>query len=457
MSAMKMTRYVCSHCGRNFEAEEKEIMECPGCFWSSSVKKQEDAEESVSQKPVLSKKVSVPFDFSFAFPFVILIVLAGGLFFAWPHLQSLRLNSLHVKTPHLSLKTSESIAKPKEKSKTQTAPPTAQAVPSAASITEEDKNILSRRVQLTADRPLAEQEQKILSRRVPFKSGSIEKLPSQEWTLESFKKLVADQERVYRVPLPKSYKNKLEALFKAKYLPAVEAFKNGDELQARNLWVDSLAFPIYANDVRKHRGVVLTMIRPFINDTLSKIGAVNTMLVERKIRDKEKNAVGDYEKLLKAIEAKSWKEGSEIASGLQKRLAEFSNPDQLGGAPDSYPDSIHQVDEGIQQTLGGLLGGPPPAIADLEPIREDVYAKKKVVDGFIVENLNAAQAKYNEALDLIANKSWAEAIDKLRTLETPMALAEDAQAKIRILKKMNEASSSSGGQTGAPAGNTGRR
>ena len=49
---MKLVQYLCTHCGRRFEAEEKEIVECPGCYWSTSVKR-EDAHEN--QKPTEGK------------------------------------------------------------------------------------------------------------------------------------------------------------------------------------------------------------------------------------------------------------------------------------------------------------------------------------------------------------------------------------------------------------------
>ena len=55
MGGMKLIPYVCTHCGRRFEAEEKGILECPGCFWSTSVKKEEELREQKEKKPSAEK------------------------------------------------------------------------------------------------------------------------------------------------------------------------------------------------------------------------------------------------------------------------------------------------------------------------------------------------------------------------------------------------------------------
>lgn len=42
---MVMKKFICTHCGRRFEAEEKEVMECPGCFWSTSVREENEMDK----------------------------------------------------------------------------------------------------------------------------------------------------------------------------------------------------------------------------------------------------------------------------------------------------------------------------------------------------------------------------------------------------------------------------
>ena len=35
-------RFICSHCGKSFESSASEVKECPFCFWSSSVKREDE-------------------------------------------------------------------------------------------------------------------------------------------------------------------------------------------------------------------------------------------------------------------------------------------------------------------------------------------------------------------------------------------------------------------------------
>ena len=438
---MKSVRYVCTHCGRHFEAEEKEILECPGCFWSTSVKKEEDATRLEKDPPAVkvtpASSPKLPVNFSFLKPFLLglIAILFLLLFFVFILPKTASILSSHKKDA-----SKRDIKGPAEMERSKAGATDSGAQP----LNLEERNILARKIDLSVDRPLSEEEQKILSNKTPFKTGFIQKLPSQTWTFEGFKQMIAEQERFYKVSLPKSYKNKLEDLFKKKYLPAADAFKNGDSLAARNAWVESLAFPIYANDVKKHRGVVLTMIRPFITDTLSKIGAINSELVEGKIREKEKGVVEAYEKLLDLISKKSWQEASGQILELNQKLDAFSNPGQAAESAPEYPAALSQVDEDIRATLFEILRVPPPAVADLEPMRRDIQAKRKVVESFLAANLEAAQAHYREGLDLIAQSKWKEAEEKLRGVDLPMALVQDAQEKIKILKRLEQSNLDSG-------------
>ena len=94
MIAMKTVRYLCAHCGRGFEAEEKDAVECPGCFWTSSVKKEEEArgqKETVMAAPsavpaVEGKKGPARFVPAFVLLGLIVLSVAGGIVFL-PHLK----------------------------------------------------------------------------------------------------------------------------------------------------------------------------------------------------------------------------------------------------------------------------------------------------------------------------------------------------------------------------------
>ncbi len=441
---MKNVRYVCTHCGKKFEAEEKEILECPACFWSTSVKREEDALEEAPAAPSAAKN-----KFRFSLPsidwkpigFAVLAVFAIFL------LIKIIIPGFGKAAGSVKLSFPKASEKPASKEKPDQ--PAAPVVPAAVpgQVSAEDKNILAKRLQMLPDRPVSAEEQKILEAQAAFKTGYSEKLPSPPWTLEGYKELIENQEKAYQVPLPGSYKRKLAKLFEEKYLPAAEAFKTGDMIRARNGWVESLAFPVYANDVQKHRGVILTMLRPFITDTLSKIGTINSALVEKIIRDKESDIAASYEKLMPLLKNKSWTESLDAITSLEQKLQGYANPEKLAGGPSEYPAGVKSVDQDIQATLFDLLTVPPPAVADLEPLSRDLYFKKKVVQGFLPATLEPRQTSYNEGLDALDRGDWTAAEKKFKEVDLPLELAQDAQKKIEVLKKMRPGNLDSGGKT----------
>lgn len=426
---MKTVRYVCTHCGRHFEAEEKDILECPGCFWSTSVKREEDlSQQKASSEIPKSKKfsLSVP-----SIPWKGVGFALGGLLFVFLFFRFL--------VPALG-KIKWTFAEKKPAASQMTASPSPASPAQVAGLLPEEQNILNRRVQISADRTPSADEAKILSERAVFKTGFSEKLPSQAWTMDNFKEMIAQQEKFYQVPLPRSYKNKLYDLFKAQYEAGSEAFKNGDLLQARNLWVGALAFPLYSTDLQKHRAVALTMLRPFITDTLSKIGAINGSLVERNTREKEEQVAQHYAKLVQLIDQKKWQEALKSIADLENLLNDFSNPQSLAASPPPYPGDFGKVDRDIQGTLSELLNVPPPALSDVEPMQADIRRKKRVVESFIPENLSQKQVLYDEALDKIHQSKWSEAENILRQIDSPIEMMKDASEKNQVLRKLQKRS-----------------
>lgn len=421
---MKLVRYVCTHCGKKFEAEEKEILECPGCFWSTSVKREEEAAAPASaenrpakpafkfQMPALPK---IPWQ-----PILGIAIVCGILFVAMKGIAPF-IKRAAEKSPKIEKNETPAAVVP-------------QVPAAAAQLPAESQNILARRIQVSADRVPSEEELKVLSARASFKTGFAEKLPSQAWTLENFKEMIKQQEQFYKVPLPRSYKGKLEDLFKSSYLTAAEAFKNGDLITARNGWIDSLAFPVYANDPRKHKGVILTMTKPFITDTLSKIGTINSILAEKTVRDREQEAAATYQKFVSFIDQKNWPEALKAAEDLNAELNSFSNPKPVEAPP--YPASISKIDSDIQASIQELSNVPPPAVSDLEPMQQDILLKRGVIESFIPEKLKEKQEAYDAAIDHLQRGEWEEAKKKLRTISTPLEMRRDAVEKIQILEKM---------------------
>lgn len=444
---MKLARYVCSHCSRSFEAEEKDILECPGCFWSTSVKKAEEA-ESTAAKIFPSDPVSTPkstLDLGAFFnssrpailPALTLTAVAALLIFNWSRIEQF----LRQREAGIRAQNSEGRAVIK-------AGVLDESLISFDELSDDEKQILQNRLELNANRPAAAEEEKILRNVAAFQTGFVEKIPSQAWTYEKFKEVLAAEERRFKVPLPGSYKGKLEDLFKKHYLPGAEAFKAGDLVRARDLWVESLAFPVYSKSVAKHRGVALTLLRPFINDTLSKIGTINSTMSEQKTRERERELFEQYSELRSLIGKKSWPEAAAVFLKMEEKIGELENAAKTAAPPPPYPEAVNQVDEGIRATLFDILASPPAAISDIAPLKQDLLAKKKVIESFLPENLSVQQARYDEAMDLIQAQDWLQAEKKLREIELPPALYADAQEKVKILKKLQKPTLDSGPKSG---------
>ncbi len=430
-------RFVCNHCGKKFELETPEAKECPFCFWSSSVKREDElfsekkgairssrGTASKADRKIPSGNLKHLFR-----TLLFLAVLAAAGFLAYRAYKIFTSSSQSWKTFSI---------KPPNDSK-QSEKPAADPV---VLLSAQEKEILSHEVVIPTDRAPDAGEQAILNRSVPFQTGWIEKLPSAVWTLEQYQKMIADQEAFYKMPFARSYRKKLEELFKAKYLAAADAFTKGDVLAARDLWMESLAFPLYSEDLKKHRAVALTMLRPFINDTLSKVSAMNQSLLDRGKKFKEQALSVEYQKLTELIAQKKWQEAlTAIAQMIPEvdGLRKNATPQE---APPPYPASFGTIDLDLQRPLMDLMSPSPSSTADLQPLQQDLVEKKEVIETFTEAYLKNAVAVYQSALGLIRDKKWQEAAQALGSIQGPQALQQDAAAKVAILGKMVKAEDS---------------
>lgn len=406
------------------------------------MKKEEELQEERSSASVPG--LAIPKK-SFALPRIpwkeiitagLIVIIAWLIWMIWPKIQS-SVQSFQNKKSSTAIAQSKPNDKPRPGAQPirpeAEGPKTASAVEPGDS---EDLEVLNRRLSFDPKRDPDPDESKILSNRAVFRTGIIEKLPYQAWTLEQFKKMVSEQEKFFKVPLPRSYKGKLEDLFSQKYLPGAQAFESGDLLKARNDWVESLAFPLYSQDFQRHRGVALTMMRPFINDTLSKIGVINSTLIEQRVRAKEIEVAKLYEEIFGAIDKKDWEAGLLIIDNLSRYFDELETPERLSGEVPPYPAAFSKIDPDIQATLTGIQQSAVPAVSDLDPVRRDVELKRLVLESFIPEKLEAALSFHTEALADIAAQKWQDAEKKLRQIQFPIALVKDAQEKVKILKRL---------------------
>jgi len=421
--------FICDHCGKRFELEIPEAKECPFCFWSSSVKRED--EKAAEKKGVFQRVAAKPGPkVSFgnlkyllrALLFLVLLIAAGFLAYkAYKRVTSSSLQSwknFSIKPPRNDKQTGKSVTDP------------------WASLSPQEKEILSHEAVIPADRAPDPGEQTILGRAVPFQTGWTEKLPSAVWTLVQYQKMIADQEAFYKMPFARSYKKKLEELFKAKYLAAADAFGKGDVVTARNLWVESLTFPLYSTDLKKHRAVALTMLRPFINDTLSKISAMNQSLLDKGKKSKEEALGAQYQKLIGLTAQKKWPEALAMILPMTQEVDLLRKNAAPQEAPPSYPASFGTIDLDLQRPLMDLMSPRPTSTADLQPLQQDLVEKKEVIETFTEAYLKNAMVVYQSAVGLIRDKQWQEAAEALGSIQGPPALLQDAAGKIAILGKL---------------------
>lgn len=425
-------RYLCDHCGEKFELETPEAKECPSCFWTSSVKREDErvAEKkgslrtspetlSRSNRKIISWNLKPLFRALF-----FLVILGATGFLAYKAYQMFIAYSAQSRKA-LTIKPPDDRMQPQP-------PP----VDPLSLLSPQEKEALSGEVTFALDRAPDSGEQAVLGRSIPFQTGWLEKLPSAVWTLEQYEKMLADQEAFYKMPFARSYKKKLVELFKTQYLAAADAFAKGEVLAARDLWVGSLAFPLYSKDLKKHRAVALTMLRPFINDTLSKISAMNQSIVDRRKKLQEQALSAEYQKLTGLIAQKKWKEALALIGQMTQEVDLLRKNAVPSEAPPPYPASFGTIDLDLQRPLMDLMTPSPSTTADLQPLQQDLVEKKEVIEMFTEEYLKDVTALYQSALGLIRDGKWAEAAQALGSIQGPQALQQDAAAKLAILQKI---------------------
>lgn len=437
-------RFVCSHCGKSFELDTPAAKECPFCYWSSTVKR-EDESISGKKKGQAASKFSQPVrdsgaerdasgrDLGYLFRTVFIIAVLAGVAAAgsWGY-KKLVASSSQKREPFTIKfqKTEKHFLK------------SPAVISGVAALSPEEKEALYKEITLPAERVPDASEQEVLGRAVRLETGWVEKVPSANWTLEQYTRMIEDQERFYKMPFPRSYKKKLQDLFKTKYLAGVEAFTKGDLLAARDLWVESLAFPLYSEDLRKHRAVALTMLRPFINDTLAKIRAMNQGLVDKGKRAQEEALSAAYQKLSDLIARKQWDEALAAIASITPQVTQLQQSTKVRETPPSYPLSFGSIDQDIQKALMDLMTTNPSSLADLQPLQQDLVEKKEVLETFTEEYMKNATMAYRNAMALIHEQKWGEAIQGFESMAGPQALQEDAARKVAILKKIDPLSGS---------------
>lgn len=412
-----MEKFLCSHCGHHFQSESRENLVCPSCFWSTSVEKEENVASRVqAEEPVSTFSRSQPRVFLWTVGVLFALVLVGISLFVIRHVQ----------------KQNEILQKIKSKN--------ARAIASQApelALLPQEREILTRKVALEPAGEITPSEKEILARRAALRSRMMLGLPTPPWSESQFEEFLKSEEAHYRVPLERSYRRKLKRIFKEHYLPAAQAFEAKDFLKSRDEWIRSLGFPVYHEDIQKHRGVVLTMLRAYVNDVLSKIGMMNALLTEKDLFAAEEKTLSAYGNFYELLQKGAWEEANAALLGLQKTLQEVENLQRPVQAP-ALPQEVVLVDPDIREVLLSQTSARDQGIRDWADLRQDLQAKEKVIQSRLPATLEALQKEYEEILSLIENQNWQEAKGRLEKIDFPEALREDARAKIGVLNKLLE-------------------
>lgn len=414
-----MEKFVCSHCGHHFTAKPAEGLICPNCSWSTSVTKETGPPKETAQKPAgLTGEPASPADpkvwwwgggavvvFSFLFIGIALFVARhlGREKEILQKIESKNAEVISTQAPELAL-------------------------------SPEEREILFRRVTLKPSEALSDSEKSVLETRFPFRPARVRGLPSPPWSEKEFDEFLRGQESQYRIPLERSYRRKLKAVFKDRYLPAAQAFEAKDSLKARDEWIRSLAFPVYQNDPQRHRGVVLTMLRPFINDTLSKIGALNALFTEKDLYATEEKVQSSYESFYLLLQKHSWEEAYAQLLELQKEIEGLGKlPKQV--SPPPLPQEISWLDPDLREVILAQTAPMNSSLPDLNALGQDLASKEKVIQSRLPASVETALEKYARAVSLLEGHRWEEAQAALQEIDFPEALAEDARAKSEILRR----------------------
>ncbi len=420
-----MIQLACTHCGHRFELEKQDAALCPSCGWSSSVV---PAAELAQNKPRVSSKKSAPsgaawlpgflfFVLKFLALASLLFLLIWGSIRFWnsrPSRSEQRQNQKVSQDLHVNM--------PKPKS----------VVPIA--LNADESAVLNSKIEIPVVPQLEDSDQKLLQRAIDLTAGNVEKLPSGNWSLEQFKQFIEKQEKVFRMPLPRSYKKSLEDLFQKTYAPAYDLFLSGKIQQARDAYVASVGLPVYDNDVRKHRAIILTMLRSFVNDTIAKIGSLNFALAKQGSNGLAEQAGAIYGGLQQQIRAGQWNEALSSVEKIESVLSGTNGMAATLPAP-PYSAGFEKVDADIQPVLLKLLQVPAWTF-DLNELKSDLAVKKALLLKLTDPDRKNSLESYNKALDKIQAKAWAEAVVFLHEVKSPQELKQDADQKIVLIEKL---------------------
>ncbi len=433
-------KYRCTHCNHIFESAEPEIRHCPKCFWTTSVAPFSEtnpaAPVSSNTAPAekTSKKKRPVWLLTSLFVLVVLLLAGGGAaFFVLKGDKSAGRTSITIKPG--SPVTVKGAHRLEEKQK---------AAPDPLSVLSDmEKQTLEKRFVLMVPRELSSDEEEVLRKQVtlPFQTGKAPALAM--WSKEDFRSFLKTEQARRGIPLGGLYVRRLYKLFDNHYLAAGKMIESGDYVLAREAFLKALDFPVYQNDVKMHRSVALVVLRPYINDVLGKIGAINQYFQSQRLASRAESISKNYQDLFSALDLKNWGSALRSIKTIRERVATFQDESTMTTM--DYPPAFRALDGEIQAAVVKTTAPSPLQATDFKALLLDLDLKEKVVLQNTEEALGQAQKDYEKAFQLIEAKDWASAYDQLGVITYPPELVEEAATKAAILEKIITAEKNNAG------------
>ena len=433
-------KFRCTHCNHEFTLSERDYRCCPSCYWTTALEELPD----LNQEPTaLPKTVEKPkgnatkpksqFDFTFLkTPLLILLatvlVIGAGyyIFFFIKKVQPTSGTAIQIK------KTERKESKKTATEQIQTL--VQKEALSIGSLPEADKQILTARFQMTIPRKLDASEEQILKQQVQPPAILTDMPKLYFWNKEDFKKMLAVAQQTRGIPLGWLYIRNLNKLFDEHYMRAAKAVETNDMAAARDALIQAVILPVYQNDIKMHRAIALVMLRPYINDVIGKIAALNQHLTSQQTLAEAKKIYQTHDNLIAQLDLQDWDKAAGLMNQLRAQMDAVEKQAQNENI--TYPPALQQVDQEIQQAI--IRDGKPAVLKEINftALKSDLDAKEKVVKRNSAENLAAIQKSYGQALRLIEESQWDEAYRLLQSIDYPSELVLDVKQKTALIEKL---------------------
>lgn len=418
-------RYYCQNCDHRFTLGSEESLRCPKCFWTTSVQRVDDERKEEPSFRNKEKVKSAPKSLSLS-AFLPIIRLAGAIVFiliVWMIGKSVfqKFQSKE-KMPRISVDPVPAV------------PLTPPKDPSTL-LSEEEKQILSKKIDLTIPRKLSSEENEIIVRRVDLSVENVTPASGLRfWTMDDFKNFLTQEQQRRKIYFPSGYKSALAKLFKDHYLKAESEVKNMHLSEARTELFNALLFPVYSKDIRLHRGVALVMLQGYINDIIGKIHRLDSMIASQVSLEALSRLKSDYDSMFHSAESGLWNDVLTKINQMEEKAKLLES--ELRKIDTHYPPFFTQIDPDIQRGLSNSSAKEIPILTNLSSLLIDLKLKKKQIEQNLDSNLEKVKAQYETALKAIQISNWEEAKSALQSITYPPEVVSDAKQKLAVLEKL---------------------